>query len=346
MMAFFDPARYSHVGVLQCRHDPDALPSLLHYKSLPPMRPALLILVPLAEVGLATLSAEFNVFHAPDPARLEQALSSQGETIRLVLTNGARGIDAATITRLPNLELIGALGVGYENIDLDTARSRGIRLSNGAGSNDDCVADHALALLLAVVRQIPKLNSLTRDGVWRDAISYVPNFSGKKLGIVGLGSIGRKVARRGEAFDLEVGYHNRRALPDCRHRYFDSVKALAHWADYLVVATPGGAATRHLVDADVLAALGPQGYLVNVARGSVVDTVALAAALGSGAVGGAGLDVYEGEPKPPEQLLAHDRVVLTPHVAGWSPEAMAKSVGLFLQNAQRHLAGQELLTPI
>jgi lactate dehydrogenase-like 2-hydroxyacid dehydrogenase len=310
------------------------------------MRPTLLILVPLAEVGLNTLAAEFDILHAPDPVRLEKALAEQGHAVRLVLTNGARGIDAATIERLPKLELIGALGVGFENIALDVARSRGIRLTNGAGSNDDCVADHALALLLAVVRQVPKLNALTRDGVWRDAISYVPNFSGKKLGIVGLGSIGRKVARRGGAFDLEIGYHNRRQLPDTGHRYFDSVTALANWSDYLVIATPGGAGTRHLVNADVLAALGPQGYLVNVARGSVVDTEALADALARGAVGGAGLDVYESEPSPPQQLLAYDRVVLTPHVAGWSPEAMGKSVGLFLQNARRHVAGEELLTPI
>ncbi|MGI4848673.1 MAG: 2-hydroxyacid dehydrogenase [Janthinobacterium lividum] len=310
------------------------------------MRPALLILVPMADSGLATLSDAFDIVHAPTQGRLEQALSAHGQFIRLVLTNGARGIDAATMARLPALEMIGALGVGYENIALDAARARGIKLSNGAGTNDDCVADHALALLLAVVRQIPRLDRLTRDGIWRDALSYLPNFSGKKLGILGLGSIGRKVAKRGAGFDLEIGYHNRRPLADSPYPYFDSLIGLASWADYLLVATPGGAGTHHLVDAGVIEALGAQGYLVNVARGSVVDTTALADALERGALGGAGLDVYESEPKPPARLIDSERVVLTPHVAGWSPQAMAASVGLFVANARRHLAGEDLLTPI
>jgi lactate dehydrogenase-like 2-hydroxyacid dehydrogenase len=217
---------------------------------------------------------------------------------------------------------------------------------NGAGTNDDCVADHAFALLLAVVRQIPVLDRACRAGIWRDDLPFQPNFSGKKLGVIGLGNIGKKVARRAEGFDTEIGYHNRHPQADSKYRYFDSPIALAEWADYLVVATPGGASTKHLVSFGVLAALGPKGYVVNVARGSVVDTAALADALARGAVAGAGLDVYEGEPAPPALLVASDQVVLTPHVGGRSPEAVAASVNLFIDNATRHFAGLPVLTPV
>jgi lactate dehydrogenase-like 2-hydroxyacid dehydrogenase len=145
--------------------------------------------------------------------------------------------------------------------------------------------------------------------------------SGKKLGILGLGTIGQKIAKRAAAFDMEVGYHNRKPREGSTHRYFDDLKSLAAWADFLVLAAPGGPATRHLVNAEVLDALGPQGYLVSIGRGSVVDTEALGAALREHRIAGAGVDVYESEPKRPEPLVGLDNVLLTPHMAGWSPEA-------------------------
>jgi len=247
---------------------------------------------------------------------------------------------------LPKLELIGALGAGYENIDREAAKARGIEVVNGTGTNDDCVADHAFALLLGVVRQIPALDQACRQGVWRDDLPFQPNFSGKKLGVIGLGNIGKKVAKRALGFDIEIGYHNRRPNPDTAYTYFESVIALAEWADYLVIATPGGAGTKHLINAGVLAALGPHGFLVNVARGSVVDTAALADALERGVIAGAGLDVYEGEPAPPALLIDSKRVVLTPHVGGRSPEAVAASVQMFIDNATCHFAGIPVLTPV
>ena len=226
------------------------------------------------------------------------------------------------------------------------AQSRGIVVSNGAGTNDSCVADHAFGLVIATVRGMVRLDKLTRQGVWRNDIPLPPNVSGKRLGILGLGTIGEKIARRAQAFDMPVGYHNRKPKEGAAHTYFASVEALAAWADVLVVATPGGAATKHLVNKAVLDALGPQGYVVNIARGSVVDTTALALALREGRLAGAGLDVYESEPLPPAELLDSDKVVLTPHVAGWSPEAVQATVDLFLLNAQRHFAGQPLVTPV
>ena len=184
---------------------------------------------------------------------------------------------------------------------LDAARARGIALANGAGTNDDCVADHAFGLLIGVVRGIRTLDRLCREGVWREAIPQPPNVSGKRLGILGLGTIGQKIARRAAGFDMEIGYHNRKPREGAAHRYFDSLKALAAWADVLVVATPGGPARGTWSMPTSSMRSGPQGFLVNISRGSVVDTEALAAALREGRIAGAGLDVYESEPKRPSR---------------------------------------------
>ncbi|MBB2777164.1 UNVERIFIED_ORG: lactate dehydrogenase-like 2-hydroxyacid dehydrogenase [Comamonas terrigena] len=309
-------------------------------------KPLLLVLHVLSDAHLSQLAQSFDVLYAPDAVRCAQALAAHGPRVQAVLTVGAIGLSAAQMQAMPQLRWVGALGAGYENIDVAYARAHGIVVSNGAGTNDQCVADHAFGLVIAAVRGLVRLDRLTRQGVWRNDIPLPPNVSGKRLGILGLGTIGQKIARRAQAFDMPVGYHNRRPKDGVDFTYFDSVLALAQWADVLLVATPGGAGTRHLVDAPVIAALGSQGYVVNIARGSVVDTAALAQALRTGALAGAGLDVYESEPLPPAELLDLDNVVLTPHVAGWSPEAVQATVDLFLDNAHRHFAGQPLVTPV
>lgn len=309
-------------------------------------RPVLLVLHVLSPAHLAQLAEHFEVINAPESALAAQVIAKDGPRIEVVLTIGAIGLSAAQMDAMPQLRMVGALGAGYENIDVAYAKARGIAVSNGAGTNDSCVADHALGLVLAAVRGLVRLNQQTRDGVWRNDIPLPPQVSGKRLGILGLGTIGEKIARRAQAFDMPVGYHNRQPKAGVEHRYFDSLQALAAWADVLVVATPGGAGTRHLVNASVLDALGPQGYVINIARGSVVDTAALAAALREERLAGAGLDVYESEPLPPAELLALDNVILSPHVAGWSPEAVQATVDLFLQNALRHAVGEPLVTPV
>lgn len=309
-------------------------------------KPDLIVLHVLSAEHLAQLGEHFAVHYAPTPLQRQQAIASHGAVARAVLTVGAVGLTAAEMDAMPQLSWVGSLGAGYETIDVAHAKARGIAVSNGAGTNDNCVADHAFGLVIAAVRGIVKLDKLTRQGVWRNDIPLPPNVSGKRLGILGLGTIGEKIARRAQAFDMPVGYHNRQPKTGTTYTYFDSVLALAQWADVLVVATPGGAGTRHLVNAAVLQALGPQGYVVNIARGSVVDAEALAAALQAGQLAGAGLDVYESEPLPPVALLSSDKVVLTPHVAGWSPEAVQATVDLFLDNAQRHFRGQPLVTPV
>ncbi|MBX9833479.1 MAG: 2-hydroxyacid dehydrogenase [Burkholderiaceae bacterium] len=310
------------------------------------MKPVLLALMFLSDDHCAQLSQSFDLIYAPDAAQATAAIATHGLRITAVLTIGSTGLSTAQIDALPNLSLICALGAGYENIAVAHAKARGIVVANGAGTNDDCVADHAWGLLIAAVRGIPKLDKLTRDGVWRTALPLPPNVSHKRIGIIGLGTIGKKIAHRALGFEMEVGYHNRSARADVPHRYFSDVTALAEWADFLVVATPGGAGTQHLVNTQVLNALGPRGYVVNIARGSVIDTQALASALKEGRVAGAGLDVYESEPAPPAELIALDSVVLTPHVAGWSPEAVQASVDRFVENASRHFAGEAPVSPV
>ena len=306
----------------------------------------LLVLNSLSSAHQAQIAEIYDATYAFDAAERAAAIAEHGKTFRAVLTIGVIGITPEEIAALPAVEPICCMGAGYEGVPLEVTRARGIVTANGAGTNDDCVADHAFALLLAVVRGIPTVDAACRQGVWRDRLPLRPNFSHKRLGILGLGTIGAKLAQRGQGFDLAIGYHNRKPKPDVAHTYFDSPVALAEWADYLVVATPGGAATRYLVDARVLQALGPRGVLVNIARGSVVDTLALADALREGHVGGAGLDVYESEPEPPSVLFDLPNVVLTPHVAGSSPDAIAASVERFIENATRHFAGQAPVSPV
>ncbi len=300
----------------------------------------------MRDAFLAQLREHFDVHHAATPAARAAAIAEHGASIQLLLTNGTTGLRGDEIDALPRLTFASAFGAGYENIDVDHARARGIALANGAGTNEDCVADHALALLLSAVRAIPRLDKATREGVWRDDLPLFPQVAHKRVGILGLGAIGRKIARRCEAFDMSVGYHNRSPREGLAYRYFDTAEALARWCDFLIVAAPGGAGTKHIVNAAVLQALGPQGFLVNISRGSLVDTAALAKALADDALRGAALDVYEGEPTPPAALIGLANVVLTPHMAGWSPEANQASLQCFIDNAALHLAGEPVRTPI
>lgn len=313
------------------------------------MQPALLVLNFNAEGHLRQMAQAFPSFellYAPDAAQCEAAIAEHGTRIQAVLTIGSIGLSAAQMQRMPALRLVCALGAGYENIDVAHAQAHGIAVGNGAGTNDDCVADHAMGLLIASVRGLVRLDRATRDGVWRTAMPLPPNVSHKRLGILGMGAIGAKIAQRALGFEMEIGYHNRSQRSELPHRYFGDLLSLAQWADVLLVATPGGPGTRHLINTQVLDALGPQGHLVNIARGSVVDTAALAAAVREGRLAGAGLDVYESEPAPPAELLDLDAVVLTPHVGGWSPEAVQASVDRFIANMRCHLEGRPLVSPV
>lgn len=316
------------------------------------MKPLLLVLVYLSDTHRALVAESFDMIYAPneglgaDRSNGAAHIAARGAEIRVVLTNGTNGLLAAEIDAMPNLELISTVGVGFENVALDRARARGIAVTNAAGTNDDCVADHAMMILLAAIRRLPFLNNGVRHGLWRDDIPRPPHVSYRRMGIFGLGAIGKKIAHRARGFHMEIGYHSRTRRDETGFAYFEDLRSLAEWCDFLIVTAPGGRDTYHIVNRDILDALGPNGVLVNVARGTLVDTQAVADALTDGRIMAAALDVYEHEPTPPDALLGFDNVVLTPHIAGISPEAIHASVQRFLDNAACHFAGKPLLTPV
>lgn len=310
------------------------------------MHKTILVLVETVDTYLPLLTnAGYHLILAQTPDLRAQAIEHNGPRIDAVLTRGPLGLTAQEIDALPNLQVICVIGAGYEQVDLQAAHARHITVTNGAGANADAVADHAMAMLLALLRNIPQADASTRRGQWQRVIS--PSVTGKRLGILGMGAVGRAIAKRAhQGFDMPVSYYNRTPRPALPYTGYDSVLALAGAVDILVVATPGGADTRHLVDAQVLHALGPQGYLVNIARASVVDTQALTQALQGGQLAGAALDVFDEEPDVPDTLKSLPNTVLTPHVAGQSPEAAEATVTLVLRNLDAFFAGKPVLTPV
>ena len=297
-----------------------------------------LALVGLSPERVASLTAAgYAVREGKKYANRIDAVREAGDTVRAVLTNGRGGLSGDEMALLPNLEIVCAVGAGYEAVDLDTARRRGIAVANSPDANAPAVADSAMMLLMAATRHLRQADRHVHTGGWQDQWRVdTPTISGKRRGILGLGTIGSKIAHRAaRGLDMEIGYHNRRAVTGSSYLYFDSPVELATWADFLICAAPGGAGTRHLVNAEVLTALGPKGYLVNIGRGTVVDTAALIDALQSNRVAGAGLDVVEGEPNVPPrlpELLQFDNVVVTPHCAGRAPEARTAATALILAN--------------
>jgi lactate dehydrogenase-like 2-hydroxyacid dehydrogenase len=311
-----------------------------------------LALVGLGPDRLAGLTAAgYAVREGKKYANRLDAVREAGDTVRAVLTNGRGGLSGDEMALLPKLEIVCTVGAGYEAVDLDTARSRGIAVANCPDTNASAVADSAMMLLMATTRHLLQADRFVRAGGWQDQWRVdTSTLSGKRLGVLGLGTIGSRIAHRAaRGFDMEVGYHNRKAVTGSSYRYFASLIELATWADFLVCAAPGGAATRHLVNADVLTALGPKGHLVNIGRGTVVDTAALIDALRSKRIAGAGLDVLEGEPGALPfltELLQFDNVVVTPHCAGRAPEARTAATALILANLNAYFAGKPLASPV
>ncbi|HUP10497.1 MAG TPA: 2-hydroxyacid dehydrogenase [Caldimonas sp.] len=282
--------------------------------------------------------------HQTDPADFARIAPQ----VRAIAATGESRVDRDLIASLPALELISVFGVGYDGIDVAAARERGVAVTHTPNVLNDEVADLALGLLLAVARRIPQADRWVREGRWRreGPMPLARRLSGGRLGIVGLGRIGQAIAKRAEAFGMSIAYTARSRKDAEGYAYFPSAEALAREVDFLVVITPGGAGTRKLIDARVLEALGPQGYLVNVARGSVVDEAALIEALREKRIAGAGLDVFEDEPNVPEALTALDNVVLTPHVGSATWQTRRAMMDLAFGNLQAHFAGRPLLSPV
>ncbi|WP_144635052.1 2-hydroxyacid dehydrogenase [Bordetella genomosp. 13] len=295
------------------------------------------------------LAAGYDVFELWKHADRDRALAEHAKDITALVTTANMGAKADLIDALPSLKAICSWGVGYETIDVEAAHKRGILVSNTPDVLTDCVADLAWGLMIAGARRMSLGDRFVRAGQWGQVHGSIPlgtRVSGKKLGIVGLGRIGDAIARRGQGFDMEVRYHNRRAREDVPYGYAASLVELAEWADFLVVATVGGPGTRHLVNQAVLEALGPKGLIVNIARGPVIDETALVAALQAGKLGGAALDVFEHEPKVPDELKQHGNTVLLPHIGSATYETRMEMENLMLENLQSFFATGRVITPV
>ncbi|PJJ17760.1 lactate dehydrogenase-like 2-hydroxyacid dehydrogenase [Janthinobacterium sp. 67] len=315
------------------------------------MPPDLLILArsPSAAVN-AQLEQHYTCHHAWQvPADERQAwLAERAPAIRAVVTTGALGLNAADMGLLPNLEIIAVNGVGLDGVALDVARERGIAVTTTPNVLTDDVADVALALLLASARHIVSLDRFVRDGGWerREAIAPASSLRGKTAGIFGFGQIGQAIALRLAAFGIHVRYFQPRAIAETPVPRAESLLALAQESDYLILCAPGTPATRKIVDRTVLDALGPQGTLINIARGALIDEDALIAALQDGHLGAAGLDVFADEPRVPNALRALPNVVLTPHVGSLTVETRHAMGQLVVDNLAAHFAGLPLLTQV
>lgn len=304
-----------------------------------------LVLVESVNMYLPILeNSGFRLILAPTPSMRAEAVANGGEEIDAVLTRGPLGFTAEEMAALPNLGIICVIGAGYERVDLQAAEARGIVVTNGAGVNAPTVADHAMALLLAAVRDIPQADASVRRNEWRKVTC--PSFAGKRLGILGLGSVGMAIAKRALGFDMVINYHSRSPRAGVDFNYCPTPLALAEASDFLVVATPGGGSTRHLIDKTAIEALGADGFIVNIARASVVDTDALIDALQQGRLAGAALDVFDDEPHVPDALKGLNNLVLTPHLAGLSPEASRDTVKRVADNLLAFYAGKPVLTPV
>lgn len=310
-------------------------------------RPVVLLPSPVPPVVADGCAERFEVLRLWEAGDEDALLGEHGPRVRGIATGASRPVDAALLARLPALEVVANFGVGYDSIDVEAATAAGVTVTNTPGVLDDEVADTAMGLLLMTVRELSRAERYLRAGRWESApYRHTPRtMSGRSLGILGLGRIGEAVARRAEPFGMTVSYCNRNQK-DVPYRYVPDLLTLAREVDTLVVVVPGGASTRHLVDADVLRALGPDGVLVNIARGSVVDTAALVAALRDGTIGAAGLDVYEDEPHVPPELLELENAVLLPHVGSASVPTRRAMGQLVVDNLISWFDTGRALTPV
>lgn len=301
---------------------------------------------PLLPDLAATLRDEFAAAVLPaDPA--DPAFAEVAGRARIAVTSGRTGVGTDLMARMPQLAAVVNFGVGYDTTDVTTAAARGIVVSHTPDVLTDCVADTALGLLLDVFRGFSAADRFVRAGQWAGGnFPLTRRFSGSRIGILGLGRIGRAIAQRAEGFGAQISYSSRNPVEGVPYRYVESPVELARASDALVIAVAGGPSTVGLVDAEVIDALGPDGYLVNIARGSVVDEDALVAALESGRLGGAGLDVFAEEPVVPSALLGRDDVVLLPHLGSGTVDTRADMAALVLDNLRAFLRSGALVTPV
>ncbi len=313
-------------------------------------RPVILTGFTFTKATLATFSERYEIaghMDRPDPALVPPGAQPH---VQALVTTGSVGASDALMAAMPRLSIICCYGTGYERMDLEAARRRNIIITHAADANAPDVAEMALGILLASTRRIVRADKLIRSGEWTKRIpnrfGRIAGLTGGKVGILGLGAIGLEFAKRIKGFDVQIGYCNRNKRSDVDYPYFPNVMALAAWADYLIVCLRSDASNRHIINAEVLKALGPRGHLVNISRGWAVDEAALADALRNNVIEGAALDVFDEEPYEGQELLSLDNLVMTPHFGGGTEHAQARMTALVRQNLDAHFSGKPVVSPV
>jgi lactate dehydrogenase-like 2-hydroxyacid dehydrogenase len=313
------------------------------------MKPMILVAAHVPERLLGRRGQRYTL-RGPLQSATPEAVPQDAREARALITLGGLRTDAALMDALPKLGLIACYGTGFEGVDRAAARARGIVVTHAGDSNATAVAEFAMGLVIASARDMLRGDRHVRAGRWRgdiiERLALLPGLAGQRLGIYGLGAIGAKVAQRAAAFEMQIGYHNRKQRLDVPYLYHSTLIELATWADILLVAVRADARNHHAINAPILAALGPTGHLINISRGIAVDTNALATALEAGTIAGAALDVYEDEPNVPERLIRLDNVVLTPHMAAISAHAQRAQRDIMFANLDAFFSGRPVLTPV
>lgn len=310
-------------------------------------KPDVLLVMPLPPYARAQVDSLYSVHdrtHLTDPA----AFAAIAPKIRAIIGSGEAKVPRTLMTQMQNLKMVSVIGVGYDGVDTAAANDLGIKVTHTPDVLNDDVADLALGLMLCAARKLPQADQYVRSGQWvtKGAMPLTRKLSGSKVGIVGMGRIGKTIAKRCAAFDMPISYTARTVKPELPFTFYANAKELAANVDFLVIITPGGAATKGMINAEVLTALGKDGYLINVARGTVVDQPALIHALQNNIIAGAGLDVFDGEPTVPEAFYTLDNVTLLPHVGSATNATRKAMADLALLNLANFYAGKALVTPV
>lgn len=312
------------------------------------MKKTILALGTLLPAEMDELEKHYDLIRLWKESDPETTLKAHKNDIVAILSSyNGMPVTRRILEALPNISMIGQFGMGVDNIDLPATKERHISVSNTPDILTADTADTALSLMLAVSRRIVEADMYVRVGKWPSgAFPLATSMTGKRVGIVGMGRIGQAIGKRCEGFDMIVSYHGPREKPGVSYQFYADLLQMAEASDFLVLACPGGPETKHIVNAKVLKALGRKGFVVNIARGSVINTDDLLVALRNREIAGAGLDVYENEPNIPEALISMDNVVLLPHIGSATSETRAAMGRLVISNILAHFEGRPLLTPV
>ncbi|WP_032093090.1 2-hydroxyacid dehydrogenase [Necropsobacter rosorum] len=307
--------------------------------------PPILKVEKVPELVVDMLSADYTVLAYETMTAAQFA--EVAETVQVILASGESSVPANLIEKLPHLKLIAVFGVGYDGVDMPAALAKGVKVTHTPDVLTDDVADLGMALMLATARRIVAAQRFIESQQWgKQPSPLATKVSGSRLGIVGFGRVGQAVAKRAAAFNMQIGYFSLEQVPDSPYTYYADLSALARQSDVLMLCLSGGTTTKHIVNADILQALGNKGILINIARGSVVDEQALVHAIENHIIAGAGLDVFADEPHVPPALLHNDRVVVTPHIGSATLSTRTAMGRLVVDNIDLFFARKALKTPV